>query len=175
MKSNKKGFTLIEILVAVLIMIILVTMAVPMYERAIEKSRVAEVRTTLKRLGDSKLRIMDQMNISDLATAFAVGCTFEWNLLDVDRPSSTDFTYSLYPENYPNAVCAVRAKGEYQGTVFLYLGDTAADYCTCSTAHSSGTVCYDYCNGSTKVFCGGAHCEEYGMDNFSVGTCNTNN
>ena len=31
MKNNKNGFTLIEILVAVLIMIILVTMAVPMY------------------------------------------------------------------------------------------------------------------------------------------------
>ncbi|MBR3632291.1 MAG: prepilin-type N-terminal cleavage/methylation domain-containing protein [Elusimicrobiaceae bacterium] len=173
MKNNKNGFTLIEILVAVLIMIILVTMAVPMYEKAIEKSRVAEVSTTLKKIGDSKLRIMDQMNLAN----FHGGASNDFNMksLDVEMPTSNEFTYSLYPESYPNAVCAVRAKGEYQGTVFLYLGDAAADYCDCSTSHSSGSVCHEYCLRSTKVFCGGTHCEEYGMDNFSVGTCNTSN
>lgn len=175
MKNNKKGFTLIEILVAVLIMIILVTMAVPMYERAIEKSRVAEVSATLKRIGDSKLRTLDQRDITNLATYFSVGCTFDWNQLDVEKPSSTDFTYSLYPESFANAVCAVRAKGEYAGTTFLYLGETAADYCDCAASPASGSVCNDYCQGSTKIFCGGAHCEDYGMDNRSVGVCNIDN
>ena len=169
MKNNKKGFTLIEILVAVLIMIILVTMAVPMYERAIEKSRVAEVSATLKRIGDSKLRVMDQQDIADFSDVSDKGGF--WNQMDVEKPSSTDFAYSLYPASFANAVCAVRAKGDYQGTTFLYLGETAGDYCDCAASPASGSICHEYCNSSTKIFCGGTHCEDYGMDNYSVGTC----
>ena len=43
----KTGFTLVEILVAVMIMALLVTMAVPMYDRTVEKSRMAEARTLM--------------------------------------------------------------------------------------------------------------------------------
>lgn len=46
---NDKGFTLVEILVAVMIVVLLVTMAAPMYEKAIEKSRLAEARVTAKK------------------------------------------------------------------------------------------------------------------------------
>ena len=42
---GKKGFTLMEILVSVMILAILITMSVPMYERTVEKSRLAEVST----------------------------------------------------------------------------------------------------------------------------------
>ena len=56
-----RGFTLVEILIAVLIMGILVTMAVPMYEKTIEKSRIAEVRANLRRIYDAKMRLLDDM------------------------------------------------------------------------------------------------------------------
>lgn len=43
-----KGFTLVEILVAVMITAILITMAVPIYDKTIEKSRISEARVVLK-------------------------------------------------------------------------------------------------------------------------------
>lgn len=157
----KKGFTLVEILVAVLIMTILITMSVPIYERTVEKSRLAEVSTMLKRLSEAKLRTMDSMNMSRYTSG-----AFGMNLLDIKVPDSDDFSYGLYPGSYPNAVCAKRLRGDAAGTIFLYLGETAPDYC----ASSSSSLCAEYRSSGRKLFCSGT-CDVYGLDSYSLGTC----
>ena len=135
----KKGFTLVEILVAVLIMGILVTMAVPQYEKAVEKSRLAEVRTTLKRLYDAKSRVLNNMETTTYNTTsptfglenldFTLACDASTTANSHQMTCSTkDFAYVINPSGTGNNnyVCAVRNKGDYQGVNFLYKGDDVA-------------------------------------------------
>lgn len=160
---NKKGFTLVEILVAVMIVVILVTMAAPMYEKAIEKSRVAEARVTAKKMFDSKLRLMDSMDMDTYNPAkfgfenldFAVECRKSTSANGhVVTCSTKDFTFSINPTGAPNGICAARlGSGDAAKVNFLYMGELAADEDSIFRCDNGGTA--------------GA-CEIFGMD--SVGT-----
>jgi prepilin-type N-terminal cleavage/methylation domain-containing protein len=56
MHINKKGFTLIELLVIVLIIGILAAIALPQYQRAIEKTRATEAIIAIKNIQEAKER-----------------------------------------------------------------------------------------------------------------------
>ena len=127
--QHAKGYTLVEILTAVVIVTILVSMAVPLYEKTIERSRLAEARTVLAKLQDAKLQAMDAMGCRQYDANndscpklrhLNMGVT---GTADNDLSFDTDaFHFSLvtHAGRWRNAVCARRTGGDGVGTVFVY-------------------------------------------------------
>ena len=121
--KNSRAFTLIELLVVVLIIGILAAVAVPQYQKAVEKSRLAEplsFNSTVQKAVESYL----------LANGFPAGGTVEFigdsgtgdfvNALDVAHPNfdcttspgmclSKHFAYDAYCVG-SLSLCVVRAK-----------------------------------------------------------------
>ncbi|MBR3631841.1 MAG: prepilin-type N-terminal cleavage/methylation domain-containing protein [Elusimicrobiaceae bacterium] len=68
--NKKRGFTLIELLVVVLIIGILSAIALPQYEKAVMKSRFAEVKMISKAIADGyKLCVLEMGPVSDCASS----------------------------------------------------------------------------------------------------------
>ncbi len=80
--SRLKGFTLIELLVVVLIIGILSAVALPQYEKAVNKARAAEAWTYAKAFADAQ-------KIYYLSNG---GYTTDLSQLDIEMPALKNFT-----------------------------------------------------------------------------------
>lgn len=157
----KKGFTLVEILVAVMIVTLLVTAAVPIYERTVEKSRIAEARMMLKKIYESKMRVMDAMNLDSFNNEFGfqnldMSMACAGNVACSGSTANTkDFTYYLKPTNgNANGVCAARRKGDHKGVNLLFLGEEVTTQKLLCNNGSSGGSCDAYgMNSQGSVYC----------------------
>lgn len=129
-----KGFTLIELLVVVLIIGILSAVALPQYQKAVEKSRVAEAKTILKTIAQAQ----DAYMLSS-PDGFA---TEDFSLLDIEIPHSSKWnfyleetmgqgTYALAAEriggNY--GVYVMRGYGPEDGMFYCSPHDDAEEGC----------------------------------------------
>lgn len=165
-----KGFTLLEFLVVVLIIAILVSLSVPSYVKAIEKTRAAEAISLLRAVYHSQL--IYYMNHGKYASSLDVltpqikGVTVTakkdfWS--DYNNSSKKVGIWSVELEGGKNASISVgRTKGHFAGTgFFLQLQrldgvtfplDTI--YCVEKTSHGAaykqraGSYCEDIMDGT---------------------------
>ena len=122
--ENEKAFTLIELLVVVLIIGILAAVAVPGYNKAVEKSRATQALTLLKTLGQAAesyylangefATTFDQLDVD-----FPYSGSTKWRDDATDTRSNEDWSIQLYNGDTTHGVFVGRIQGAYAGAGFM--------------------------------------------------------
>lgn len=124
LRKGLAGFTLIELLVVVLIIGILASVAMPQYNKAVEKSRATQALAILKSLyaaqetyymaNGSYATSFDELDLSVPWTG-----TTKWFTLGHDTRANENWSLQIYNDGMGN--CAIylgRISGEYKGAGF---------------------------------------------------------
>ena len=100
--SRLKGFTLIELLVVVLIIGILSAVALPQYEKAVNKARAAEAWTYAKAFADAQkiYHLSNGEYTSDLSR------------LDIEMPALKNFSVGSVEGNNVGGYCYLSLRGQ---------------------------------------------------------------
>ncbi|MDD7579081.1 MAG: prepilin-type N-terminal cleavage/methylation domain-containing protein [Elusimicrobia bacterium] len=120
----KQGFTLIELLVVVLIIGILSAIALPQYNKAVERSRSTEALTNGRVLLESTNRALDERPNEAPVTQDSLDVKISggsWTSSSVYQ--TTDFTYTLQADG----IQVVRDSGGDGYTLKLYNTSSAND------------------------------------------------
>jgi type II secretion system protein G len=106
---NRKGFTLMELLVVVLIIGILSAIAMPQYLKSVEKARASEAVTMLGAIGNA----IDRYRMSNVDGS----CTgISPDALDVVAPNAKNFTYTI-----PSVADTCKATAKRNNTANSYI------------------------------------------------------
>ena len=161
---NKKAFTLIELLVVVLIIGILAAIALPKYEKAVERSRVTEARLLLNTLYKNiQLCKLEKGENAEDCTELRDDNFFA--SLSIDLPGTWKTSDCI------DNVCLDTKDWQYgsdYSTIFAYRiigGDTSNNPYQLWLNASNGSIsCHNGTNGATdgakycKMVCGGLGC-----------------
>ena len=122
-RLDTKAFTLIELLVVVLVIGILAAIALPQYQKAVEKSRAAQALTLLKTVGNA-FEAHHQAN-GEWATSFdELAVDIPWTgttkFTGVAQDARSNGQWSIQIELYETSVALMmgRLDGKYRGSVF---------------------------------------------------------
>lgn len=120
-----KGFTLLELMVVVIIIGILSAVALPQYEKSVEKSRAAEAVILGKAIVDAQNRSLDAFPNDSVASASALDVKLSGGSWSGGVYTTKNFTYTLAD----TGVTIARNGGKYT----LFMGNynaQAANSCT---------------------------------------------
>lgn len=108
--NKNKSFTLTELLIVVVIISILGGFASTYYVKSVEKAHESEAFKVLGEVRSSILRFYYQHGEHDLATT-------TWDVLDISKPVSSDFTYNLGSMPIPGTTSDVIAFGKREKSI----------------------------------------------------------
>ena len=161
-KSLRCGFTLIELLVVVLIIGILAAVAVPQYQKAVERSKATQALTLLKSTVQAATSF--RLASGDFPTGFDelsidipwTGSS-KWTVLDgvLDTRSNADWSLQLYRDTAGTTlgVYVGRLSGKYKGAGFITSVESA-DKIVCAERFAVGVTFDlhegDYCEKIMK-------------------------
>lgn len=94
MKINKKGFTLIEMLVVVLIIGILAGVALPQYRNAVDRSKFSEALTTLRTIYNAQQMCKLEMGENNEECKKMENLSLEFDNMGTYGFETKDFSYS---------------------------------------------------------------------------------
>lgn len=119
-KKNKKGFTLMELVVVVLLIGILSAVALPQYQRALERSRISEALTMLGNISTAERMYFMQTdefttNFADLMLKIPVKPKAGDDASNYSNGTGQAFDYDISAcEDQDCNIKAVRTTGKYE-------------------------------------------------------------
>ena len=153
-KSYLMGFTLIELLVVVLIIGILAAVALPQYQKAVEKSKATQALTLLKSVGQAA-EVYYLANGTDFSSFSELSLDIPFTVSTPVRDASTEglsngqWTLEIEPVSALGVINLImtRLEGKYQGAGFFIALQT-------TSGHSSDVeiYCFERKNGATHLF-----------------------
>jgi len=116
---DNNAFTLIELLVVVLIIGILAAVAVPQYQKAVEKSRAAQALTLVKTIAQAQ-EVYTLANGQAATSTDELAVEMPWPQVagTTNKYSNGDWILTLWHDNWQDAVVVARLTGKYVGGSF---------------------------------------------------------
>ena len=153
--KSKKGFTLLELLVVVLIIGVLTAIAIPQYQKAVEKSKAAQAITWVKAISNAlKIYILDHGSRNKNFDELNIDIPCEKKAYQGSYHCDTeDWRFSLVkPVDGSIGIRAERTSGKYKGNGFAIWENSSSSarisgklYCIESTADDYTLPKGDYC------------------------------
>ena len=142
---NKKAFTLLELLVVVLIIGILAAIALPQYQKSVERARVTQVYELMSTI--SKAQALYSLNNNAYST--------DLNALDIELPFTDNSSNSFVALNYTwekwGSKDGLKACKSYRGKEYcLQIGYTNHKFLCCGEEGNPVNLCNEL--GYTKWY-----------------------